>query len=334
MTFVSPIPDKILPLLKVPEQGNQTDVEVTDDALRCRQTGDRYDFIDGVPSLIAPTQETSGEIGKRVRSFYEENPFPNYESIGNFGDLVNKGYSNPFSRDLLKAIGSNKIILECGCGTGQLSHFLQLNNNQVLGVDMSLNSLKLAVDFGRENNLVRSGFVQMNLFTLAVKDESMDVVISHGVLHHTPDPRRAFGEIVKKAKPGGIVIVGLYNAIARFPTWVRAKMIPFVGPNIDYVVRTQIKDERKRDIWIKDQYFNPHETWHSIDEVMNWFREEDIEYLNCQPPILNTTPNEGAEMFEKSSPGSRYQRIVTQISWLGSISREGALFDVIGRKRG
>ena len=29
-------------------------------------------------------------------------------------------------------------MLECGCGTGQLSHFLSLNNNHVLGIDLSL----------------------------------------------------------------------------------------------------------------------------------------------------------------------------------------------------
>ena len=31
--------------------------------------------------------------------------------------------------------------------------------------------------------------------------------------------------------------------------------------------------ERKADIWIQDQYFNPHETWHSIGEVLHWFEE-------------------------------------------------------------
>ena len=35
----------------------------------------------------------------------------------------------------------------------------------------------------------------------------------------------------------------------------------------------------------------------------------------------------------KTDPGSKYQRIVTQLSWLATIAREGALFDVIGRKR-
>jgi len=327
------IPEQIISMLKAPGQANDTDLEISSDALRCTQTGNSYEFVDGVPSLLASTREATGDIGTRVHAFYEENPFPNYESIDDFGDLVSKGYSSSFSNELLREIGSNKCILECGCGTGQLSHFLQLNNNHVLGIDMSLNSLKLAIEFKLNNNLVRSGFAQMDLFSLAVKDESMDVVISHGVLHHTPDARRAFHEIIKKVKPGGIVVVGLYNAIARVPTWLRAKAMPLLGPNIDYIARTRIMDERKREIWTKDQYFNPHETWHSIDEVMNWFSEENVEYLNCRPSIYDTDGEGDAGMFDKTSPGTRYQRVVTQLSWLNSIAREGAVFDVIGRKR-
>jgi SAM-dependent methyltransferase len=333
MTLAPPIPEKIRSSLTAPGQGNETDLEELSDSLRCTQTGANYDFVDGVPSLLAPTPESAGEIGQRVRSFYEDNPFPNYESLDDFGELVNRGISNPFSRDLLQAIGSNKCILECGCGTGQLSHFLQLNNNHVLGVDMSMNSLRLAAAFRKENNLARSAFAQMNLFALAVKDESMDVVISHGVLHHTPDARRAFLEIVRKVKPGGMVVIGLYNAIARVPSWLRAKAIPFLGPNIDYVVRTRIRDDRKRDIWMKDQYYNPHETWHSIDDVLGWFREAGVEFVNCRPPILDTDGERNSGMFDESSPGTKYQRMVTQLSWLGSIAREGALFDVIGQKR-
>ena len=82
--------------------------------------------------------------------------------------------------------------------------------------------------------------------------------------------------------------------------------------------------------WIKDQYYNPHETWHSIDEVIDWFHENNIEYLNCYPPILGSEP---AGMFDKTSAGSKMTRFLTQLSWLATISVEGALFELIGRKR-
>lgn len=324
--------DKILECLKAPGRGDDTDLELVNNTLRCCQTGETYPFIRGVPTLYHPTVGEGVDITSRVRSFYEENPFPNYEGVEDFGELVNKGHKNVFSADLLKAIGWNKRILECGCGTGQLSHYLQLNNNHVLGIDISLSSLVLAIEHKQRNALVRSSFAQMNTFELAVKDASFDVVIAHGVLHHTFDARRAFASIVRKIKPGGIVIVGLYNYFARIPTWLRSKMIRVLGPKIDYVVRNRIRDARKANIWIKDQYFNPHETWHTIDEVLEWFRENGIEYLNCSPPILDTAGETAEDLFVATGPGTRYQRIITQLTWLASIAREGALFDLIGRR--
>lgn len=332
-SLTSVFSDRILPLLKTPGGDDGTELEQSETGLRCKQTGEVSPFIDGIPSLYTPSEGEGRDIAARVKSFYEENPFPNYEGIEEFGELVNKGFRNPFSAELLKAVGYNKLILECGCGTGQLSHFLQLNNNHVLGIDMSLGSLRLAMEHKRRNGLKRGSFAQMNIFDLAIKDDSFDVVISHGVLHHTFDARRAFAHIVRKIKPGGIVMVGLYNYYARVPTWLRSKVIGVLGPKIDFIVRTRIQDERKADIWIKDQYYNPHETWHSIDEVLGWFDENGVEYLNASPAILGTDGEETAALFDKTDPGTVYQRVLTQLSWLGSIAREGALFDIIGRKK-
>ncbi len=329
---------RILGCLKAPGHGDDCRLELSGDAMRCADTGELFPFVNGIPSLFraddgSPSEGNPEAITRKVRSFYEENPFPNYDGIEEFGDLVSKGNQNPFTRRLLRSIGYNKLVLECGCGTGQMSHYLQLNNNHTLGADLSLGSLALAVEHKQRNQLVRSSFAQMNIFDLGVKDESFDVVIAHGVLHHTYDARKAFAEVVRKVKPGGVVIVGLYNSYARVPTWLRSKVIGLLGPKIDYVVRSRIRDARKADIWVKDQYYNPHETWHSIGETLDWLAEHDVELLNCSPPILNTAGEDNADLFAPSKPGTRAQRLLTQLGWLTTIAREGALFDLIGRRR-
>ena len=321
--------DRILACLTDPAGG---DLERAGDGFRNAKSGKFYPDQRDVPSLFVPHTGAAVDVGTRIRSFYEENPFPSYEGLEEFGELVNKGVKNAFSARLLEAIGYNKTVLECGCGTGQLSHFLQLNNNHVLGIDMSLASLSLALEHKRRNQLERSAFCQMNIFNLGVKDGSFDAVISHGVLHHTHSARDAFAHIARKVKPGGLIVVGLYNSYARVPTWLRARVIGVLGPKIDYVVRRRIRDARKADIWIKDQYYNPHETWHSIDEVLGWFEENGVEYLNCAPAILDTDAEEGAGYATRTDPGDRYRRVLTQVGWLGTIAREGALFDMFGRK--
>lgn len=324
-------PERILATLKAPGADDSDSIELVEGGLRSTTTGRVFPNIDGVPSLWGSEGEHD-DVRSRVQDFYEQNPFPSYEGLEEYGELVNKGRNNPFTVELLKAIGYNKLVLECGCGTGQLSHYLQLNNNHVLGVDMTLNSLALAIEHRLRNRLLRSSFAQMNIFDLAIKDESFDVVISHGVLHHTYDARRAFACVARKVKPGGIVMVGLYNSYARIMTWLRSKGVKLFGNRIDYVVRNQIRDERKANIWIQDQYFNPHETWHSIGEVLGWFEENGIEFLNCFPRILGSSGEDDPGFFSASDPGTRYQRVITQLSWLGTISREGSLFDLVGRK--
>jgi carbamoyltransferase len=326
------IPERLLNCLKAPGACENSGLERVDGAFRCSATAKLYPDQDGVPSLLAGIETADRDpITGRVKAFYEEHPFPNYDGVQGYGDLVNRGMKNAFMKRLLDAVGCNKLVLECGCGTGQWSHFLSLNNNHVLGIDLSLSSLRLAIDHKVRNGVPRSGFVQMNIFELGVKDETFDVVISSGVLHHTKDAPRAFASIVRKVKPGGIVVVGLYNWFARVPTAARARLIGVLGPKIDYVVRNRIQDPRKAETWIKDQYYNPHETWHSIDEVMDWFGQNGITYLNCEPPILGANSADG--LFAATDPTSRTARVLTQLSWLGSISSEGALFVLVGRKQ-
>lgn len=327
-------PDRILGCLRAPGGSDDSRLELVEGGLRSPGTGELFPFIEGVPSLFMPTEGSGQEVTSKVRTFYEENPFPSYEGLEEFGELVAKGRENPFMVQLLKAVGYRKTVLECGCGTGQLSQYLQLNHNHVLGIDMSLASLGLAIEHKLRNGLERSSFAHMNIFNLALRDESFDIVVSHGVLHHTHDARRAFEHILKKLKPGGIVMIGLYNSTARIMTWLRSKLIRIAGPNVDYVVRSRIRDARKADIWIQDQYYNPHETWHSVGEVLRWFEENDVEFLNCSPPILGTDGEDASDLFAKTDPGTPYQRAVTQLGWLGTIAREGSLFDMIGRKRG
>ena len=225
------VPARLLATVRPPGDANNDLIVREDAAFRDTKTGELFPDKDGVPSLFREITADSGDvITQKVKTFYEEHPFPSYENNQDFADLVNRGQKAAFTKDLLDAIGYNKLILECGCGTGQLSQFLTLNNNHVLGIDLSSSSLKLAIEHKVRNKLSRNAFVRMNIFDLAIKDEMFDVVISSGVLHATKDPRRAFAAICKKAKPGGIIVLGLYNSYGRWPTWVAIQIGGVVWP--------------------------------------------------------------------------------------------------------
>ncbi len=103
--------DKTLACLKAPGGTDETDLECTEGGLKCLQTGEAYPFVQGIPSLYQPLEGEGEDITARVKSFYEENPFPSYEGLEEFGELVNKGSTNRFSAELLKAVGYNKMVL-------------------------------------------------------------------------------------------------------------------------------------------------------------------------------------------------------------------------------
>jgi hypothetical protein len=46
---------------------------------------------------------------------------------------------------------------------------------------------------------------------------------------------------------------------------------------------------------VKDQYYNSHETWHSIDEVPRWFGN-DVEYRTAARDLER--PGDDARLFE------------------------------------
>src|SRR5262249_39377154 len=53
-------------------------------------------------------------------------------------------------------------------------------------------------------------------------DSSFDIVYSWGVIHHSPNMEKAFSEIVRCAKPGGVIKIMVYNrhSLFVFYKWV------------------------------------------------------------------------------------------------------------------
>jgi carbamoyltransferase len=166
------VPTRLLACLRPAGGISGGALERVNGGFRCVGTGEVFADRDGVPSLLSGVATAGDQITGKIKAFYEEHPFPNYDGLQEFGELVNRGQNNEFSRNLLDSIGYNKMILECGCGTGQLSMFLSLNNNHVLGVDLSAASLKLALDHKLRNGLSRAAFVQMNIFDLGIRDDT------------------------------------------------------------------------------------------------------------------------------------------------------------------
>ncbi len=103
---------------------------------------------------------------------------------------------------------AGKRILDAGCGGGRYTRLLGRYGARVVGVDLSAAVTKAAA-LCRE--LPEVTIVRADLLNLPLAEAVFDVVFSIGVLHHSPDPRRAFAQIARRVRPGGRLAVWLYR---------------------------------------------------------------------------------------------------------------------------
>jgi len=307
--------------------------------LNCAACGHTFGSTDGIPQLYWPHDHVGDveDVTEIVKAFYEETPFPNYDDHDSVRSLIEKSRRGIYARCLDETIPYNSRVLEVGCGTGQLTNFLGIGCRQVVGTDMCMNSLRLGEAFRKEHEINRVRFVQMNLFRPALKLGQFDVVICNGVLHHTSDPYGGFAGLVPLIKPGGYIIVGLYNVYGRLLTDLRRHVFRLTGGRakwVDPILRTGALSEGKRRAWFADQYCHPHESKHTFGEVLRWFKKQGVHFVRGVPAL---TPDEetfeGPNLFAPQSAGTALERFIVQATAIvASGQREGGFFVMIGRR--
>lgn len=269
-----------------------------------------------------------------VRDFYTETPFPAYPPEADLSWLRARASRSEFAQMLDAAIAPDARIVEIGCGTGQMSLFLARGERVVIGADLTRASLLLAAEAARRFGIGSASFIETDLTQPALRRGAFDVVYCSGVLHHTPDPRASFARIAQLARPGGVVVLGLYNTVARLPLRMRRvvarltreRWIPF-----DPVLRDRAEEPDRRAAWLRDQYRHPEEHRHSLGEVRGWFAENGLAFVRSYPPVLDADA-EPRGLFEPEPDDWALGDLLTQIGWMASLSPEGGLFVTIGRR--
>jgi SAM-dependent methyltransferase len=301
--------------------------------LSCARCSNAYEVRGGIPDLRLPADSRT----EAVRQFYEQAPFPAYPPRDSHSWLRARAERSEFARLLDRAIAGDARILELGCGTGQMSLFLATADRVVVGADLTRASLQLAEAARERFGVQRALFVETDLRAPGVRRGAFDVVYSSGVLHHTPDPRASFAAMARLVRPGGIVVVGVYNAYARIPHRVRravARLSGFRWIPLDPVLRERRAEPARREAWLRDQYRHLEEHRHTLREVQGWFRENSVDYLRAYPSTLfAAAPLREAELFEPAEDDWAFENVVSQLSWARSLAHEGGLFAVVGRAR-
>lgn len=316
----------------------QGQLKLEDTKISCLSCHRVYTVQNGIPLLFSSGdyQKAGQDVTEQIKGFYEKNPFPNYHDLDNVASLIHKANKSVFAKLLNERLPFDTRVLEVGCGTGQMSNFLGISQRAVFGTDMCLNSLQLAQDFKTKNSLSRVGFYQMNLFKPIFRNESFSFVICNGVLHHTSDPFGGFQSIARLVKKEGYILVGLYNKYGRFFTDTRRCIFNIFGDRFNFLdpqIRKLDSAELKKMAWFLDQYKNPHESKHTIDEVLLWFKKTGFRFVNGIPKLeFCDRLSEQEDLFKEHPLGSRLSHLMVEGRLAFEGNAEGGLFLMIGQK--
>jgi len=113
------------------------------------------------------------------------------------------GVANPWELGRLSA-GERVLDLGCGAGTDSLVAAQMVGpDGSVIGIDMTPEMLAKAHRAAAEMGAANVEFVEGDIELLPFADESIDVVISNGVIDLLPDKDTVFAEIYRVLRPGG-----------------------------------------------------------------------------------------------------------------------------------
>lgn len=138
-----------------------------------------------------------------IQSFGEE-----WKKFSDFkDDDLNKLGSMYF--DILpdSILSKDTSLLDVGCGTGRWAKYLSSEVGHIDLLDPSDAIFVAAKGLSKINNV---RFSKSSADNIPFPDNSFDMVMSVGVLHHIPDTFLGIQECVKKVKPGGLFYVYLY----------------------------------------------------------------------------------------------------------------------------
>ena len=284
-----------------------------------------------------------GEVGAKVRQFYEEVPFPGIpiERISSFNEL--EARAGIYAKALNRQVPQAASVIDVGCGTGQLLCLLgQRQTRRLVGVDFSLNSLRQGQRLASVLGLENTSFVQADIFNLPFEAEKFDYALCHGVLHHTGEPLRGLIELGRLVRKGGFASIGLYNSFGRlahgFRRWLWRKGLVRRNASPDGFYREDgdRASGETLDSWFRDQHINPHEVTVSIVRAERWLATAGFRSLRVLPGAFSSGLKPKLSLFSLNSPDSRFIRrlfnLVTQLVWMLH-PRESGYFIVIGLRK-
>ena len=142
-----------------------------------------------------------------------------------------------------------KLILDAGCGMGRYTRIAGKIGGEIVGVDLSQSVFK-AYQMTQDNPCAH--IIQGDILRLPFKKKQFDIIYSMGVLHHTPDAKQSFLNLIKYLKERGLISIWLYGTAGNFNDF---KTNPLRKDRQSYTKRTMAKRIHWLIVYIREIVF-------------------------------------------------------------------------------
>ena len=178
------------------------------DSLKADYLLDNNDFLkkykDEIPEIIGLSKGKDISIGLKRRTS---------DSFGfewtTFSEIVKEyetnflSYISPIEESFFKA----KLVLDAGCGAGRHSYYAAKFGAEVVAMDLSK---AVEATYKNTGQFSKVHVVQADIYSLPFRQE-FDYIFCIGVLHHLPDPKKGFEELVGLLKPKSLISIWVYG---------------------------------------------------------------------------------------------------------------------------
>jgi SAM-dependent methyltransferase len=259
--------------------------------LECPGCGATYPILSGVPRLAGEAYVAS--FGRQWNRYDVARPDEDEATF-----RVKTGVD---PRDL-----AGLLVLDAGCGGGRYARLAGRHGARVVGVDLSAAVEKAATLCA---DLPDVAIVQADLLELPLAEGAFDLAFSIGVLHHSPDPRRAFAQVAARVKPGGRLAAWLYRKNTPPQEWLNAGLRALttrVPPRVLELlcaglgllggvplwnrILNKVANFSNHPDWTLrvcdnfDWYAPRYQSHHTVAELLRWFTEEGFEDVSVLSP--------------------------------------------------
>ena len=242
-------------------------------------------------------RERELRLRARTQAHYDRHPFRFDQRA-----IVQEKLENRVMGRAIQALpGSSARILDVGCGACRVARMVrEAGRGSVVGVDLSLATLRAAARHDP------GPLVNADNQHLPLRSACADLVISNGVIMVTPDARASFRELARVLRPGGTLVVSVYDRrswyypvyrygsplVRKLRDWIgdaglRVTLFPLWHAGVLLLLAVALR----RPLWLPldiswnlfhDQLTTPHCTFHTREELEAWAREAGLRVEECR----------------------------------------------------